>query len=581
MLALQRSVRWAARPTAALRAMGALVLVVVSGAYAPAHSLPPGRAWSAIIDTLKLPGHTYGLEPTRLEFDPQGRLLGFVEAVGGIGRDMYVLRWQDSTWVSLDHLGYGTKGVRPAPSPEGTYHLIWGGLEAIMTDREVTYLVMNQLVADTLTVPDTVTTFWASGLKYAAAASPVRRWAAAEDYGDLRLLYSSAPGNWHEVPVGGRGDRGMALATLDDTTALLAWKDWQLGPGAGILRGSTWIPTSAPPMTDLSDAAPLFRLRPSGGYWLSWATQKDFVGIASYRDGVWSAAGSIQCAYLRPGAHRAQSFVQMSRDDGEYPAVGWMAVSALNGLTSVCVCVPGDSGFTVAENLPGSEEGVSPVVARDRNGDVWVAWGAPEGMGWAHTYTSATSSAPTVTGAGTKRFINWTLSEPTPGSWWAVLRARGEEPYEEIARVKAGASAAMTWADFEPPAGTLRYRIRRECLDRQYQWLSEEMGWPVGAPPLPHSGSGLRLVIASDNPSSAAIRLEILNASPGPLDVRVYDLRGRLVLQQRSVATGTGQDSILVNLAAAAGAPAPGLYFLRVVDASGQISPSAKLVLLR
>lgn len=571
--------RWAAHLPVALCACVA-TLTFTSGVKAPALALPPGRSWSAIVDTLKIPGHTYGVAPKRLETDLQGRPLSFVEALGGIGRDMYVLRWQDSTWVSLDHLGYGTKGVRPVPSPDGTYHLVWGGLEEIMTDRLVTYLVMSALVADTLTRPDTVTTFHSLSLRYAAAASPLRRWAAVDDNGDLRLLYSDALGIWHEAPVGEHGDRGMAVATLDDTTALVAWKDLDLGPGAGTLRGSTWTLAGPPPMTGPLDGALLFRMRPSGGYWLSWATQEDFVGVTSYRDGAWSEADSIRCAYLRPGGHYAQSLVHMSRDEGEYPAVSWMAVSALNGLTSVCVCVPDETGFTVAENLPGSEEGLSPVIARDRNHDVWVVWQAPDGMAWTHTYTRATASAPTVTGTGSKRFINWTLSEPAPGSWWAVLRARGEDPYEELARVKAGAVTGMTWTDLSPPAGTLRYRIRRECLDRKYEWLSDEVGWPVDVPALPPGGS-LRLVLASPNPSSEAIRLELVDASAGPLDVRVYDLRGRLVLHQTSVATGTGQDSILVNLATAAGGPTPGLYFLRVVDASGQVSPAAKLVLLR
>ncbi len=556
-----------------------VVLTLGAGALRSADALPPGKAWSAVIDTLKIPGHTYGIVPRRLEPDTLGRPLAFVEAQGGIGRDMYVLRWEDSTWTSVAHLGYGTKGVNPVPSPAGTHHLIWSGLEEIEPEVR-SYLVMSEFAGDSLSRPDTVTSIYAGSLKYTAAASMVRRWAAASDNGDLRLLYADALAAWIEVPVGGTGDRGVAVATLDDTTALVVWRDRFVGPGTGILRGSTWTLANAPPMTGLVDAAPRLRPRPSGGHWLSWATIDDYVGIASYRDGVWSPPESIRCAYLRPEVHYSQSAAAMSRDDGEYPAISWMAVSSRNGLTSVCVCVPGDSGFTVAENLAGSEGGEGGEVARDRNQDVWVVWEAPaRGMGWAHTYTRATSSAPTVTGAGSKRFVSWTLSEPAAGTWWAVLRARDADPFEVAARVRAGNTLAMNWTDLSPPAGTLRYRIRRECMDKQYEWLSDEALWPVDVPPNGSQGPVLALIRASSNPADAVLRFELLNASAGPLDVQVYDLRGRLLLRQRPTATGNGRDSILVDLAATT--PTAGLYFLRVADASGKVSPVAKIVYLR
>lgn len=560
-----------------------LTLILAPGAPRVSDALPAGKAWSAVIDTLKLPGHTYGIVPRRTEPDALGRPLAFVEAQGGIGRDMHVLRWEDSTWRSVAHLGYGTQGVRPVPSPPGTHHLIWGGLEEVQVNQN--YLVMSEFACDTLSSPDTVTTKHGGSLTYAAAGSAVRRWAAVGDRSVagpyLRLFYSDAPGDWIEVPVPqGRGDDGVAVAVLDDTTALVAWRDFIIGPGAGILSGPNWAQISAPPMTGLLDAVPRLRPRPSGGHWLSWATIDDYVGIASYHDGVWSPPESLFCAYLRPEVHYSQSAAEMSRDDGEYPAVSWMAVSSRNGLTSICVCVPGDSGFTVAENLPGSEDGVSPVVARDRNQDVWVMWQAPaKGMGWAHTYTRATSTPPTVTPVRGKRTIAWWLSEPAPGSWWAVLRAREGEPFEEVARVRAGPGHAMSWDDMNA-TGIYRYRIRRECLDRQYQWLSDEGRWPVDVPP-GFPGTELILYRASANPSDAVIRFEVLNASAGPLDVQIYDVRGRLLLRQRPSADGNGLDSILIDLNSSTTHSNAGLYFLRVADASGKVSPSAKIVHLR
>lgn len=575
----------ACRGAAARSVMRTTVGLAVIAALAPlapreAEALPPGKSWAPVANPIKLPGHTYGIVPMRVEPDTLGRPVAFVEAQGGIGRDMYVLRWQDSTWQSVDHLGYGTQGVRPVPSPPGTHHLAWGGIQVVQENR--VHFVVGEFAGDTLSRPDTVTTIWGGSLKYGAAASPVRRWAALGDYGDLRVLYSHAHQTWIEVPVPvARGDEGVAVASLDDTTALVAWRDAFLGPGAGMLRGSMWTLVAPPPMNDLFDAVPQLLPRTSGGHWLSWATARDFIGIASYRDGVWSAPESVFCAYLRPGAHRSQSAAAMSRDEGAYPAVSWMAYSAINGLTSVCVCVPSDSGFTVAENLPGSEEGGAPVVARDRNQDVWVVWEAPaQGMAWAHTYTRATSSAPIVTPSRGKRAIAWWLSEPAPGSWWAVLRAGEGEEFEEVARVRAGPGSAMSWDDLSAPAGIARYRIRRECLDRQYQWLSEEGQSPVDVPPDGSRGS-LHLVRASSNPSDALLRFSLLNASAGPLDVQVFDLRGRQLLRQTSTANGTGRDAIVVDLASFSAGPTAGLYFLRVTDSLGRVSPSVKIVFMR
>jgi hypothetical protein len=129
---------------------------------------------------------------------------------------MYVLRWADSVWVAVDHLGNGTKGVDPVPSTDGIAHLVWVGLEEIFTYRPESYLVTSELQGSSLTTPDTITTVSSSVLSASAAASPARRWATVGDFGDLRLLYSEQYGPWIEVPVAGRGDRGTAVVSLND-----------------------------------------------------------------------------------------------------------------------------------------------------------------------------------------------------------------------------------------------------------------------------------------------------------------------------------------------------------------------------
>ena len=103
----------------------------------------------------------------------------------------------------------------------------------------------------------------------------------------------------------------------------------------------------------------------------------------------------------------------------------------------------------------------------------------------------------------------------------------------------------------------------------------------MDVPPTGSHGPALALIRTSSNPSDAVLRYQLLNASAGPLDVQVYDLRGRLLLRQRPTASGSGRDSIQIDLAAALSGASPGLYFLRVGDASGRSTPGAKFVLLR
>ncbi|MGH7730797.1 MAG: hypothetical protein ACRENJ_06035, partial [Candidatus Eiseniibacteriota bacterium] len=211
---------------------------------------------------------------------------------------------------------------------------------------------------------------------------------------------------------------------LDDTTALVAWADVDgYSVRLGLLRGSTW--ELGPFYRDFLPYRPQFRRRPSGGQWLAWGTTRPHIALASYRDGVWSPADSLHCAYRDGLTYHLTNTPDMSRDDGEYPVIAWDAQDS-RALNTICVCVPTDSGYGVAEELEGAAgHGGLPTVARDRNGDVWVAWSwFFDTVSWLHTYNRATASTPAIVGAGRNRVVTWTLSEPAPETWWAVLRAR-------------------------------------------------------------------------------------------------------------------------------------------------------------
>ena len=181
-----------------------------------------------------------------------------------------------------------------------------------------------------------------------------------------------------------------------------------------------------------------------------------------------------------------QNFVNdadMSRDPGEYPVIVWDADYYAS--SQVMISFPTPTGYSRGELVPGSYGGVLPSIVRDHNADVWLTWWEERrATWWTHTYTHATATATKllVDGHGRKRTVVWSLDEPAPESWWAVLRSRLEGPFEVVARVQAGDGLMINWTDDSPPAGYLRYKVRRECLDTRYAWESAAVSVPVVGP---------------------------------------------------------------------------------------------------
>jgi hypothetical protein len=405
----------------------------------------------------------------------------------------------------------------------------------------------------------------------------------------LRVFYSDTFRVWREVQAYGLGNYGVALATLDDTTALAAWANPYEGFKWGTLRGTRWefggvLPGGAIPNR------PRFRRRPSGGQWLAWGTSRPEIYLATFRDGAWSETQALECSYREgPYSQHLSGDPDLSRDDAEYPVIAWDA--KYFGGSRICVCVPTDSGYGVAESLEGVPGGVLPSVARDRNGDVWVAWWEEFGpLRWQHSYTSALASAPRIVGAGRHRALAWSLSEPAPGSWWTVQRSGGharagpggppraengaDGSFEDVARVRAGEDSDLSWVDDSPPGGVLRYRIRRDCVDNRYEWLSDEATWP----PQVRKPRAVRLAARG---ASDGNELELEGAAPGTLDVRVYDVQGRLVHRQSEMATAGESKVFRLGLGMQGATLRSGIYFIRVRDALGQESNAVKTVLLR
>jgi hypothetical protein len=547
-------------------AITALVLLLAmsldGGLRPPAHALPQGRAWIGV-DTLVVSGFDYMAAPL-LEWDDQGRLImvGGAHSSSGAG-DKRGLVWRDSAWSEIWALGRSVGFTSPVVSSTDNRFLIW---------REVTlasHFIFSRLTGHGPAEPETIATIGTGTNLYAAAASRLRRWAIAPDFKDLRAFVGETGGAWREIETGRIAGSGSAVAPLTDTTALVVWPElsgmyWgTLGDSALTLLGQ--IPTQ------LRQGVPMLRRRPSGGYWLSWGTFDPALSMAVYEDGTWSPRFLIPCNYSQPVPHITMNS-EMSRDDGEYPVVAWTAQRS--GRTAICVCIPTDSGFTTAEELAFAPDGLLPTVARDRNGDVWVAWWKFfDGIFWTHTYVTATARDVRLAGAGTARSVRWTLSESAPETWWAVLRAQNDGDFEEVARVRAASDRHMTWEDPSPPAGVLRYRIRRESVDTRDEWVSEEVRWPARSRrPV--------LTLASANPLAAEAEFEVLDAAEGPLTLRIYDVMGRIAARGDTSAGTALVQRMRIALGAASGTRA-GVYFAVAEDAAGAISAPVKLVVLR
>lgn len=556
------------------------VLSTVAGFVPAMAALPAGRAWSPA-GSLGVPGFSY-VAAARLEVDNEGVPLLYAPAFQGQLGDAFGFRWADSTWVTTWKLGSPTIWLWPVQSPAGSSYLVWNGGDAASAG----YLFLAKVSGSVVSPAETVAHVADSRTEYSAAVSNRRRWVVVSDQPAsyrLRLLYSETANIWQEVQTSptAQGDEGVAIAALDDTTALVAWSSLdEAGVRWATIRGQTWA--EGVPLPEFNPNRPRLRPRAIGGQWIAWGTFQPFVALSAFSAGRWSPPETLRCAYRDGSPQHYSDSPDLSRDSSDPPVVVW-AAQDVRARTTVCVCVPTEGVYGVAEELENSETDSAPSVARDANGDVWVAWWKYfETTSWIHSYTVATASAPRVTSGAGGRTVSWTLSEPAPGSWWAVMRAFGQGTPEPVARVSAGSGLGLNWTDPEQHAGVVRYRVRRECIDARYRWESSETQWPVDVQPWPPAGGALLLVRTSANPANAEIRFEVLNAKAGPLSIRVYDVWGRLILNRSTVASGSGRDSLTVNLVSStANRAAAGLYFLRVVDSAGADSQTTKFVVLR
>jgi hypothetical protein len=129
----------------------------------------------------------------------------------------------------------------------------------------------------------------------------------------------------------------------------------------------------------------------------------------------------------------------------------------------------------------------------------------------------------------------------------------------------------MGLKDDPPPGDTVFYRVRRECVDKRYEWHSDVRSWPE---------VGVRVIKIRAAPRLSNVQpIEIEGAAPGPLRIRVYDLQGRLVADQEHRVTNPDRETVMLEIDKLG--IASGIWFLRVTDSLGNQAPSIKLVTLK
>ena len=558
----------------------------------PASALTPGRAW-APVETLIVNGHEY-MVPDRFEPPRDGRIELLASGYHGVaeptyGHRTYGLVWQDSSWGirwSMDEPAYR---MWPALTTPDLQMLVWK-TTLPRVDNYYSFLVTADVVNGVVTKPDTIARVAAEALVYSGTAWGTRRWVAVRDEDFtvpgipevLRIYRSDAPGVWRLMGATGMtGRNGMRLIALDSSTVMLLSSDFLSGLRWGYLRDTVFV-EQTPKITEdrLVYRPALSRMGGAGRMLAAWNAAPDIppdysdrIVIGKYSQGSWAAPETLSMRWPTDGGLLFYD-LQFSPEGSEHPAITWFGYSSLGDAADyVWASCPTDSGFGVGERIEGSRYGLNPLIYRDENGDIWVAWwDFVNGIYWTHSHTNSLPSAPQVADLAGRPELRWTLSEPSPETWWAVLRAQGDGDFEPVARVRAGADTLMSWSDTTAPSGVaLRYAIRRECRDVRSRLTSAEARWEPRGP-------SLALLRKGENPTAGSFLFEVVGANRGPCTLSVYDLQGREVERHTFDAAGAGRDAAELRLG---NQVRTGLYLVRVRTWDGRTSAAAKLAVVR
>lgn len=561
--------------------IGSLVFIMV--ASFDAEAAPPGRSWTPTQHFL-YEDHAYVI-PDRFEPPTSGPIE--LVAAGYYGTHhhrTYGFAWNESTWVPRWHMDREAFSIYPCFTDSAVKMMVWRDVRELPLGARSSWLVTADVVDNQVGPSDTVSAIDVTGSVQSGTQRGRRRWIVTSDYflnginstNQVRYFCKDEGGAWRGLPIppasrSTLGGYGQVLA-LTDSTALAVYAagqylDW------GIVNDTGWVTPPERLQSNYTYDVPSLRPNPDGSIWLRYGGFDSLSYMRRFKDMQWSKEDTLRWAFPTAAFHSTYTG-RMSLDVRLRPALASMAYSSEDGLEYVYANVPSEAGYGRFERIPDSAGGLPPIVTRDDNGDVWLAWWKfYDGMFWVHTYTHATASTPRLSEAAGRPQLSWALTERAPGSIWLVMRSADGGPESPVARLSAPEELAMSWTDLDAPKSSrLIYRLRRECRDVRYQWLSE-----ASAEWLPRTSS-LGLNLRSANPASNAVSAELTGAVSGKLTLSLYDLQGRRVARWVESAGGTGRD--LLNLPLGSEVPS-GLFLLRADSERGQSSLVKKIVLLR
>lgn len=448
---------------------------------------------------------------------------------------------------------------------------------------------------DTVTTPDSIDVKDNSNILTVGSQSGRLRWAAGVDRdplggGDMARIYSKwrsspqqAPWTRLRVPPEMRQTltTAMTLQAMSDTTCVVMWlDDSNDSPGFswGVVNDTGWVRPPQLVQYFRNGDRPLTKRLASGDYLAMYGNIDSVSVLRTLRGETWSGITALRWNF--PTSQDVDYYfmysADMSLDHRSLPVLTGVSYNSTNGSQVAHVAVPDSGRYGRGEWIPGSFGAGLPFVARDENGDVWLAWSKfYDGAFWLHSYVRATCDAPSLEGDAGRPLLRWTLSERTPESAWRVLRSTDDGPYEPLERVIAGEQTALSFVDTTAPMDRrLRYRIRRESRDTRYLWVSEPSEeWFPRTRQL-----GLRL--SSSNPVEGSLQAELTGAPAGEVEVRLLDLQGRTAYVTRLTTSGTGRDALSLSFSDSKRLR-PGVYLLRVRAKGGTEAKPLKLAILK
>jgi len=561
----------------------ALTAVLVMCGATLGEAAPTGRDWTPI-QRFAYGGHDY-IIPSRFEPTLGNRLEVIAQGYYGPNHHrVYGFVWRDTTWSPRWHMDREAYVIWPCYTDSGVQMMVWRDVVERPPGVRSHWLITADVQGDTVTPSDTVAAIDVFANQHCGAERAGMRWITTMEFDVIplqsqlrtRVFAKRSTGDWKELPspLGSvsRLDNNTQVIALSDSTAMVVYAGGK-NLGWGVVNDTGWVRAPEHLQEDYATDMAYVRPSPDGTIWLSYGRHDSVSYVRRFRDGQWTEPDTMRWAFPTTDWHLTYVGA-MSLDDRERPTLSGFAYSTSGALEFIYVNVPTQDGYLRFERIPHSDGGLTPSVARDENGDVWLAWWKfLDGMFWIHSYTRATCSTPTLSERAGRPHLEWSLSEPAPGSVWSVLRSLDGNPEDEVARLTAPQVGGLSWTDSGVPAGArARYRIRRECRDVRYQWLSEASEeWQ------PRSAL-LVVTLRSANPVSGALEADITGAGAGTLSLVLYDLQGREVAREVKAARGTGRDPVRFSPGPGT---RPGLYLLLAQSDGGARSSATKVVLLR